>query len=210
MPARHLPYALDQTIGELGLTREGFAELIGISTSMVAKLLRGERAHESTYLKLFGHFKRGFKTDAEPAVKRMAAGLLRAHFQDLKDTFGLGDDQGDVVDASVHIGSEADLLLSGMFRDLPDPVVLALYAVGRSARGHDNIYNALMTLAELSGGTGSTGGSGFPAGYFTRNLHKPREPASFIGGSLGAIVMGLMRRHLGPEPLQDDGGDDAD
>lgn len=178
--ASNFSLALNQALADLEMTQLAFANAVGISHSMVTKLLAGEEAHRKTYEKIFAFLRK------EPIRQSMAKQLLLAHLRDTVSGIGM-EDGYDPSDLAVSTVGEA--AVSHIFHGLPKTILAAFYAIGTVAKRNDAVYNGLMSLAEIAGEVLPQGGGGFPKQSFSAALRKPAGSKRLLGGSLGDLFM---------------------
>ena len=174
--------ALNQALNGLGLTQLAFAKAIGLSHSMVTKLLSGEEAHRKTYVKIFAYFR------DVPSRRTAAKRLMEAYLRDVVNDIGMDDEYSQ---ADLTVSTTRDAVVSHVFHGLPVTILAAFYAIGPVAKQNDTVHNGLMSLAEIAGELGPKGGTEFPKQFFSAALHKPAGSRRLLGGSLGDLFSKL-------------------
>jgi transcriptional regulator with XRE-family HTH domain len=124
--------ALADLLAKTHQTQDQFAQAVGISDSMLNKLLHGGPAHKKTYTLIFNH--------AHALGDRAAAHLWLAYIHDLKGQFGLR-----YVPREDH---ETNDFAGEAFYGFPSTITHALAEVGRAAISSPSFFNVLMSLAQ--------------------------------------------------------------
>ncbi len=146
-PLRKFSSALNSLIVRLEFTQAGFADAVGISVSMVSKLLGGERAHESTYVKVFGYCQKAMPESETLSRKQAVMDLWEAYSKDVMDQFGIFDSEQDFTEA-IKAEAKGRKIVSNLFLGLPPVDIFALYAVGQAACRSSAMHNLLVSLAQ--------------------------------------------------------------
>ena len=178
--ANNFSFALNQALGGLEMTQLSFANAVGISHSMITKLLAGEEAHRKTYVKIFAFLRK------EPSRELVAKELMLAHLRDVVSGIGM---ENEYDGAELAVSTSGEAAISHIFRGLPPSILAAFYAIGAIAKRNDAVYNSLMSLAELACEIQPQGGGGFPKHWFSAALRKPAGSKRLLGGSLGDLLL---------------------
>ncbi len=178
--ANNFSFALNRALGCLEMTQLSFANAVGISHSMITKLLAGEEAHRKTYVKIFAFLRK------DPGRQQMTKELMLAHLRDVVSGIGMEDEYNG---ADLAVSTVGEAAISHIFQGLPRTILAAFYAIGAAAKYDDAVYNGLMSLAELACAIQPQGGGGFPKHSFSAALRKPAGSKRLLGGSLGELFL---------------------
>jgi transcriptional regulator with XRE-family HTH domain len=190
MHCTNFAYALSHLLHELDFTQREFAEKIGVSQSMITKLMKGEPGKLETYQKVFGWFRDDFKEDHGQPERRLGIALLEAYLKDTISALELLDDEFDRLGLVPTLRTESDNSIQNMFGQFSPVVLLALYTIGIHSKS-DKGHNVLMGLAELM-----SEGTSPPTGFFSQHVRKPDTPRA-VGGSMGELMLRLSSKNRG-------------
>lgn len=188
MSARYFSDALNFVIVTLDMTQHAFSASVGLSQSMITKLLSGEEAHRSTYRKIFM-----FLT-SDSKHRSLAKRLLDAYMRDVVRDF-TQEDEFQAVNYSAL--SDRDSAIASLFRSRTTTTLLALSVLGAAADKHHSVLDALVSLANVSDEL--IGGHSTPApGIVKVTAPKSARSRSSIprkfrlnGGSFGEMIAKL-------------------
>lgn len=193
--AAKFPPALKAVLDELQLSQIQFADLTGMSQTMVAKLLnREERASDETYQKIFDYLRRDSgQISGEKRLdfaRRLSAALIKDLIRDLRmpkvTTDSSSKDEQPYIQDGDEICSRSEATVGRMFDQFKDDVILALWALGKRANSDPNFQNLLFSCAEIANIKADEETSEMrktatwlPTGHFQKRLSsKPKNQSS--------------------------------
>ena len=186
----HFAHALSQVLSELNMTQLAFASAVGVSHSLVTKLLYGEEAHRKTYEKIFSYVR------TLPGRDALVQELLVAHLRDVVAGTGMAD-RYYVNERTLSVLSPDDIAKA--LSSFPPSIMNALVLIGLAARKDAHVENSLMSLAKfaislqtphqqhyfesvLHGRSPSTSDSWRHVEEWARHLLSPRPEDTVSGG----------------------------
>lgn len=161
------------------MTQSHFAREVGLSHTMIGKLIKGEPGKIETYRKILGYFDEDLRELRETPNRKYGVALLDAYFMDTLDALQLPTEEEGLWRVTSKIRTISEDTIGNLFCNFSREVLLALEVIG-SATNTEHGFNLLMTMAESL-----NNGKRPPKGFFAQFIRKPKERVR-LTGSLSA------------------------
>ncbi len=185
---RKFPQALHSLICQLGFSQQQFAEELGISDSLVTKLLKGERAHENSYVKIFRYCRTEMPQTQEFSREQAVMNLWDAYAKDMMAQFEIFTETN--TNTIIQEVMRAQKIIGELFRGMGPQLIFALYSIAQASLRNEAFHNLLMSLAQCSLDLHPS--HTIPKNYFQNSVVKHADGIIAHGGTFGEQVLCLQ------------------